>query len=129
LFSSKCHQQVLRACSYCNETNKVGKVVESTYSQNPWITLATRGNSKRTFVFYPFLETIQPSTGHLGLFKTQLTLSVSPEVILLGVKLKGAILSIHNLKKIVLISCIVQEIIAYDCTRVRLGASEKSCIL
>jgi hypothetical protein len=43
----------------------------------------------------------------------------------IGVKLKVAILSIHSWK-FVLIACIVQEIIAYECTHVR--AIEKSVI-
>jgi hypothetical protein len=57
-----------------------------------------------------------------GLFKTQLTVSVKTEVILLGVKLKVSILSIHSWK-VTSIACFVREVIAYECTHV--GASEK----
>jgi hypothetical protein len=36
------------------------------------------------------------SNGHIGLFKTKLTLAIRSEVILLDVKLKVAIFSIYN---------------------------------
>jgi hypothetical protein len=62
------------------------------------------------------------SNGHLGLFKTQLTVSVRSEVISLGVKLKVAILSIHSWK-FVFTASFVREVIAYECTHV--WASEK----
>jgi hypothetical protein len=49
--------------------------------------------------------------GHLGLFKTQLTVRVRYDVTPLGLKLKVAVLSIHSWKLVL--------IIAYECTRVR----------
>jgi hypothetical protein len=74
----------------------VGKDIDSTINQIPWIALATPVEMKITFVFHQFIE---KSNRRLGLFKTHLNMSVRSDVILLGVKLKVAIfffLSIHN---------------------------------
>jgi hypothetical protein len=90
------------------------------YQGEPSIALVTLEINK-TFVFHPFLET----TPTQGLFKMHLTVIGISEVILLGLKSKVAIFSIHK-KKFVLISCIVQAISAYDFTRV--GASEKKAL-
>jgi hypothetical protein len=43
--------------SYFNDTNVLGKVIDSTINQNHWIALATPVEINRTFVFHPFLET------------------------------------------------------------------------
>jgi hypothetical protein len=80
--------------SYFNETN----VIEYTINQNPSIALATPVEITRDLVFHSFLETIPPCDSHLSLFKSQLAVSVRSEVILLGAKLKLAILSVHSFK-------------------------------
>jgi hypothetical protein len=67
------------------------------------------------------------SNGQLGLFKTQLTVSVRSEVTGTphGVKLKVAVLSIQSWK-FMYTTCFVQEAIAYECTHV--WASEKKAV-
>jgi hypothetical protein len=66
------------AASYSGETNVVAKVIDRLALAKPKLR-------------FPSI----PGDYSLGLFKTQLTMSVRSEVIPLGVKLKVAVLSIH----------------------------------
>jgi hypothetical protein len=43
--------------SYVNEANVLGKAIDSTINQNPWIALATPVEITRDLDFHPFLET------------------------------------------------------------------------
>jgi hypothetical protein len=86
---SKCHSEQL--------LHVLGKAIDPTINQNLWIALATPVEITR-FSFPSIPWDYHPCDGHLGLFKTQLAVSVRirSEVILLGVKLKLATLSVHK---------------------------------
>jgi hypothetical protein len=77
--------------NYVSETNVVAKVTDSTINQTPCIAQA-----KQSVCFPPVPGDGPLSNGQLGLFKTQLIVSVRSEVTPLAVKLKVAVLSIHS---------------------------------
>jgi hypothetical protein len=79
--------------SYVSETNVVAKVIDSTINRSPCIAQAKPVEMNSSSIHSWRLP---PKQCHLGLFKTQLTVSVRSEVIQLRVKLKVAILSIHS---------------------------------
>jgi hypothetical protein len=81
--------------SYVSETNVVANVIDSTINRTPCIARAKTVEINRTLVFHPFLETT-PYNAHLGLFKTQLTVSLRSDVIPLVLKLKVTILWIDS---------------------------------